>query len=58
MIHVVTHEFDVVPIAAGGGLAVLLAVVLGGHLQVLFAVMGNRRRHDANWRERIATIRG
>ena len=57
-------EFDVAIVAAGG-LGIPLAahvkelgrvgISLGGHLQVLFGVLGARWREDRRWRERYIT---
>lgn len=59
--EVAEKDFDVVLIAAGGlgiPLASLIkargkvAISLGGHLQVVFGVLGERWRHDPDWQRR------
>jgi hypothetical protein len=59
------HDYDVALIAAGGALGIPLAaaaraagkvgISLGGHLQVLFGVLGDRWRRNPEWRRLYLT---
>lgn len=59
--NMAAHEYDValigagalgIPLAASARDSGKVAISLGGHLQVLFGVLGERWRNDREWRER------